>query len=367
MRNQGNSCYQNSVTQALYSAAPFNTFITSETFQSSLNNNNPNEASLALSFGDLIRDMNHSTSSFVIPRDFHNKSIKVIDHIVKNEQHDVSEFLIPLLDILHEALNKVRKKPEVEYPVKEDWQNDTEAAIQSRVEHQKRDDSIIKDTFSSQLKCTHTCTVCRAQTVRFEESNFMTIPIPTNDSNETPDVCTLDNCIRQFSAKEILSGDNVLKCERCTERNNKDCRTIQEKVIEPFNPSPIVVTSMNKFKYDSTGRCVGKIDTKVNFDIDDIDIAGESYTLFATCNHHEDCNHYTAYVKNQAADTWTKCDDSSCTPIDAKDVVSKDNYLLFLKRKSDKWCSGEKCTYHMHTFLYTISLVTHVCSSSSSF
>ena len=347
LKNMGNSCYQNSVIQALYGAVPFKDFVISKSFRSMMNADNPN-VSLALAFGNLLRQLSQSsTSSFISPDEFYNESIQVIDQITKYQQQDVSvDFLAPLLDKLHEATNKATDKSTDELPVKEDGQTDAEAAMLSRAAHQKNDDSIIKEIFSSQLKCTKRCTICGTSEIKFEESSLMTVPIPTkNDSNEAVSECTIYDCIRQFSTKEILNGSNVVECATCT--TNMDatshCRTVHEKVIEPFNTSPIVVISLNKFQYDINGNRSSKIETKVNFDIDNIIIAGVAHEVFATSNHHGGTGggHYTAYVKNQSTGTWTNCNDKTCTPIDANDVVSGDNYLIFLKRKSDKWHHGE--------------------------
>ena len=58
------------------------------------------------------------------------------------------------------------------------------------------------------------------------------------------------------------------------------------------------------------------------------------------CDHKGDKakkGHYVANVKNLQTGKWNRLDDEECFSIDEKDVISKDNYLIFLKDRSDNW------------------------------
>lgn len=66
------------------------------------------------------------------------------------EQHDSQEFLEFLLDGLHEDLNRVRERPQVE-AIEGKGMADDEASSLSWEAHKKRNDSVIVDTF--QVRC----------------------------------------------------------------------------------------------------------------------------------------------------------------------------------------------------------------------
>jgi len=60
----------------------------------------------------------------------------------------------------------------------------------------------------------------------------------------------------------------------------------------------------------------------------------DEYELYGIVNHHsysKHGGHYTVFIKVENY-TWVKCNDSVLTCSIAKDVVTKDAYLLFYKR-----------------------------------
>lgn len=70
------------------------------------------------------------------------------------------------------------------------------------------------------------------------------------------------------------------------------------------------------------------------------------YDLYAVVNHimyhNAGGGHYTSFVASEQPNTskqknggtvWFKCNDSSISRIDKSDIVSKDAYILFYKRK----------------------------------
>jgi ubiquitin carboxyl-terminal hydrolase 4/11/15 len=62
------------------------------------------------------------------------------------------------------------------------------------------------------------------------------------------------------------------------------------------------------------------------------------YDLFAVSNHFGGMagGHYIAYAKNIHDKCWYKFDDSTVTKISDKEVVSKDAYVLFYRKRNSK-------------------------------
>jgi ubiquitin carboxyl-terminal hydrolase 4/11/15 len=99
------------------------------------------------------------------------------------EQHDAQEFLIWMLDNLHEDVNKVKSKPYVEYPDFDGSIPDSQGATTYWQGHKSRNDSIIVDLFYGQYKSNITCTKCSKVLMKYDP--FMNI------SAEVPESYTL--------------------------------------------------------------------------------------------------------------------------------------------------------------------------------
>jgi hypothetical protein len=91
---------------------------------------------------------------------------------------------------------------------------------------------------------------------------------------------------------------------------------------------------------------MNKINTKVNFPINDFDISNYviskekdqkiKYDLFAVANHYGSLHfgHYTAFCKNSLNDKWYEYNDSCVTEInDVSKIISQNAYVLFYRRK----------------------------------
>ena len=90
---------------------------------------------------------------------------------------DASELLPVLLDYLHEDLNRVRRKPYVA-SVTADGRPDAVVAAETRHGHRTRHDSVVADTVEAWVKCRSVCPVCAAETVTFEPTWVLSVPVP---------------------------------------------------------------------------------------------------------------------------------------------------------------------------------------------
>ena len=97
-------------------------------------------------------------------------------------QHDSQEMLSFLLEILHEDLNEVSKKPYVEY---QDNNNRTHSEIAKEYWDglRSREKSIFIDLFYGQLKSRVRCTVCDHESLTFDPFNMLSIPIPSQSNH----------------------------------------------------------------------------------------------------------------------------------------------------------------------------------------
>lgn len=95
-------------------------------------------------------------------------------------QQDSQEFLLILLDALHEDLNKVKIKPYIaEISTKN--KSDEKIAEESWMYYLMRNQSIFVDLFFGQFKSSLVCGNCNEVSTKFEPFMNISLPIPIND------------------------------------------------------------------------------------------------------------------------------------------------------------------------------------------
>lgn len=83
-----------------------------------------------------------------------------------------------LLETLHEDVNKISKKPYVEYK-DSDNRSDAEISQEYWDGFQKREKSIFVDLFYGQLKSRVQCTECNHVSLTFDPFNVLSLPVPS--------------------------------------------------------------------------------------------------------------------------------------------------------------------------------------------
>ena len=94
-----------------------------------------------------------------------------------NSQHDSHEFLIYLLEKLHEDLNRNKEKVYIELNEKGENETDIQACNRWWETHQKRDNSIINDLFAGQYKNTVRCPFCERVSITYDQFSCLELPI----------------------------------------------------------------------------------------------------------------------------------------------------------------------------------------------
>lgn len=150
---------------------------------------------------------------------------------------------------------------------------------------------------------------------------------------------TLMDCITKYGEMEQLGENDMWYCNRCKEH-------VQAwKKIHLYRAPPILFIHLKRFHFSSTTHRRHKLDTQVDFPLNDLDLRemvthwdeGKEpiYDLYAVSNHFGGVGggHYTAYAKGDDG-TWCNFDDSRVTSgIDESEVVSPAAYCLYYKRK----------------------------------
>ncbi|XP_046561089.1 LOW QUALITY PROTEIN: ubiquitin carboxyl-terminal hydrolase 19-like [Haliotis rubra] len=178
--NLGNTCFMNSVLQALANTREFRDFFLDGRFQQEINQDNPlgTGGNLAVSFAVLLKSMWSGKKYSVAPGKLKDIVSKKASQFTGFAQHDAQEFMAFLLDGLHEDLNRVKKKPYTETVDSDGRLDEVELISDTWDVYKKRNDSAIVDLFQGQYKSTLVCPVCSKVSITFDPFLYLSVPLP---------------------------------------------------------------------------------------------------------------------------------------------------------------------------------------------
>lgn len=194
LMNLGNTCFMNAALQCLSNTPPLTEFLLADRHLADVNLDNPlgMGGEMARIYTDLIKIMWSGCHQTVTPREFKNIVSRFAPQFSGFAQHDCQELMAFLLDGLHEDLNRVKVKPYIELNNELERRPDVIVAAESWNNYKQRNDSIIVDTFHSQLKSTLVCPECNLVSVTFDPFCYLTLPLPYHVSLGDVDVFVLN-------------------------------------------------------------------------------------------------------------------------------------------------------------------------------
>ncbi|XP_055347503.1 ubiquitin carboxyl-terminal hydrolase 2-like [Paramacrobiotus metropolitanus] len=337
LKNIGNTCFMNSILQCLSNTKDLRDYCMSGEFQSELcSTSTHKESPLISAFATVMEALwkkgsSYSSVNAYDPDRFHRKIQQYAPRFAGYLQQDAQEFLRYLLEGLHEDVNRVTGKPKPETQDIPDHYTDVQKYAEAWKRYLRRDNSKLVDLFVGQLKSSLVCDTCGHCSVTFDPFWDLALPIPDYRSSALGDSNVYD-CLKLFTKKEILDGDERPNCERCKSRQ----RCTKFFTIQRF-PKYLVI----HLKRFSQERYRAKISSLVEYPVDGLDLspfAADSYagprpsfSLYAVSCHagSTHCGHYTAYCKQPGTGNWSEYNDSRVSNASAKDAITPDAYVLF--------------------------------------
>jgi ubiquitin carboxyl-terminal hydrolase 12/46 len=334
LENFGNTCYINSVLQALYFCKVFRNNVVEY-------DAGDGEETILSCLAELFRSIHGSRrrTGCLAPKKFVQK-VKAENELFRGYQHqDAHEFLSYLLNDMAETLVKDEKK-----------QRDAREATGARAESADRSapchgktfvDEIFKGVLNTETKCVW----CENVTMRKEPFYDLSLEIEEN--------CSLSACLGQFSSEETLKDDEKYFCDRCGRKQEA------VKRMRISEPPGVLCCHFKRFKYvESVGqmrklmhRVVYPFDLRLKNTTDTCEDGGH-YSLVAAVVHmglHMHHGHYVALVKS--AGQWLCFDDDQVAPITEAQVrdtfggeregaaaggaSTEHSYILFYEHVSD--------------------------------
>ncbi|KAG4920130.1 hypothetical protein AAZX31_18G016400 [Glycine max] len=314
LENFGNTCYCNSVLQALYFCVPFR----EQLLEYYANNKSITDAeeNLLTCLADLFSQISSQKkkTGVIAPKRFVQR-LKKQNELFRSYMHqDAHEFLNFLLNELVDILEKeaqAAKNDQETSPPSEKAANGPKNSLANGAKKEPLVTWVHKN-FQGILTNETRCLRCETVTARDETFFDLSLDIEQNSS--------ITSCLKNFSSTETLNAEDKFFCDKCC--------SLQEaqKRMKIKKPPHVLVIHLKRFKYiEQLGRykklsyrVVFPLELKLSDTAEDADI---EYSLFAVVVHvgsGPNHGHYVSLVKSH--NHWLFFDDENVEMIDESAV-----------------------------------------------
>ena len=206
--NMGNTCYMNSALQCLSNTEDLTKYFLFLSFKTEINNASSlsSKGLISKAYYNLIDSLWNENINAILPKSFRITFCKKTGLFLNNEQQDSQEFLIGLLDNLHEDLNRITNKKYQELEEQRKNETDEEASQRWWNYYKSRENSIIVDLFQGQYKSTIKCLKCGKTSTSYDTYMSLGLPIPNQKTQTQIKLLTED---LKFIDLNIRINDNV--------------------------------------------------------------------------------------------------------------------------------------------------------------
>uniref|UniRef100_A0A0A9YVB5 Ubiquitin carboxyl-terminal hydrolase n=1 Tax=Lygus hesperus TaxID=30085 RepID=A0A0A9YVB5_LYGHE len=184
LRNHGNTCFINAVLQCLSHTDILAEYFVLDQYKADLSRRNKLNSKKHGTKGEVTQHLAlllKSIWSCQYDPEISNKFKLVVDKYGSqfrgNNQHDAQEFLLWLLDKVHEDLNTATKK---KYKaIKNSFgRPDDVVAAETLANHVRQNDSFVLAVFQAQFRSSLTCPRCQRQSNTFDPFLCVSVPVP---------------------------------------------------------------------------------------------------------------------------------------------------------------------------------------------
>lgn len=262
-----------------------------------------------------------------------------MDHLCNGGQNDAQEFLIVMIDYIHDSHSRPLDLRIPESVIQMSESELEKLNIQQRVEYTLLRD--IQRRYSKEYTVLNTdiyfytmdvitCCACRHQNINLNPMNVLCLSI-----DHLAEGGSVYNCMDHYFNTEELDGDYT--CDKC---KNKERNTITRSILTLPN---VIIISLKRFAYDQRTHRMRKINNQVGYPmtlditkynpITPSDSKPALYTLVGTVNHSGtlDFGHYYSYIKSD--DRWYLANDMHISQVDESHALNNPSaYILFYER-----------------------------------
>ena len=337
LENFGNTCYANSVLQALYFCKPFREGLLD--YYERLPDTH--EENLLTCLGELFFEIasQKKRTGVYSPKRFIAR-LKRDNELFRSFMHqDAHEFFNYTLNECCEILEREARAARDQDPAADPASDDAESRAQPKIT------TWIHEIFQGHLTNETECLWCENVTRRDEAFLDLSLDVEQNAS--------VSACLRQFSSDELLANRDKFQCDKCG-----GLQEAHKRMVLKSAPS-VLALHLKRFKYiESAGRH-SKLMHRVVFPPElRLDTLSEEasaeqkdayYDLFAIVVHAgsgPNHGHYVSLVKSHGQ--WLTYDDDAVDIAEEADVMrlygntrenqgsSEQGYILFYQRHEEK-------------------------------
>jgi len=329
--NVGFTCYANAVIQAFRSCVKIDDIFKEGNYDKILKNDcKYNE--FTKQFANMIQTLSTiSSNSSMRPmgfwRTFHDAvENSCFDHLQSRQPHDAHEFLMFLLDSLHESLSKKVIMNITKCELTSERQKSHQKSLEAWKDNFEKHYSPFVDLFFGLFHIQIICSNCKNVSHKFETFNTIKGVLP--EGNSSP---TLLECLEGELNDESISD---YECEKC-----KPKRTTAVRRTRVWKLPKNLIVVLKRFTYD--GR---KIHTPIQSISNTVNLNSlysnlsphkkdSTFNLNSIVDHHGSASggHYTAQSLHRAEKKWFLYDDQSVHPIDIP-ISGESTYIIFLEK-----------------------------------
>ena len=277
--NMGNTCYMNSALQCLSNTEDLTKYFLFLSFKTEINNASSlsSKGSISKAYYNLIDSLWNEPNDGILPKNFRITFCKKTGLFLNNEQQDSQEFLICLLDNLHEDLNRITNKKYQELEEQRNNETDEEASQRWWNYYKSRENSIIVDLFQGQYKSTIKCLKCGKTSTSYDTYMSLGLPIPTQKTQIqikllTEDLKFIDLNIKmndKVQIKDIIKKAILFidkeKYKKLLNKNNENDKDYEVPMDILYNNIEIIEFNdnfkmVNKYEtaYENINKCIIK-------------------------------------------------------------------------------------------------------------
>ncbi|KAL3498264.1 hypothetical protein ACH5RR_040996 [Cinchona calisaya] len=343
LNNLGNTCFMNSVLQALLHAPPLRNYFLSDRHNREMcRKRSSDRLCLPCDIDVIFSAVFSGDRTPYSPAQFLYSWWKQSENLANYEQQDAHEFFISMLDRIHEKEGKASH------------------AIKDNGDCQ----CIVHRAFSGLVRSDVTCTCCGFTSSTYDPCIDISLDLDRSTSsctdllgktsklNDNTGSSTLVGCLDLFTKLEKLGSDQKLYCENCQEKQD----TLKQMSIRKL---PLVLClHIKRFEHSPIKKLLRKIDRHLQFpfsldmkpylsssvvrkrfgnrifasDGDESDINTE-FEVFAVVTHSGmlESGHYVTYLRLR--NQWFKCDDACISKVDEEVVRASQCYLIYYVQK----------------------------------
>lgn len=331
--NFGNTCYSNSVLQALYFCRPFREKVLEYKAK-----NKRTKETLLTCLADLFYSIATQKKKVgsIAPKKFIARLRKEKEEFDNYMQQDAHEFLNFLINHINEIILAERNQS----TLKLQKPDNKESVTCNGNVPQSTEPTWVHEIFQGTLTSETRCLNC--ETVSSKDEHFFDLQVDVDQNT------SITHCLKCFSDTETLCNDNKFKCDNCSSYQEAQKRMRVKKL--PL----ILALHLKRFKYMEQYNRHIKVSHRVVFPLelrlfntsDDAVNPDRLYDLVAVvvhCGSGPNRGHYISIVKSHGF--WLLFDDDMVDKIDASAIEdfygltsdiqksSETGYILFYQSR----------------------------------